>query len=402
MQLQNVQSQALSPEQQQASAMLMEAFNQLQKDGDLGDAEAKVGIAQLGFPNHPGLPMVQKLLGKKKDEAAKAAEQKKRSLFDGHLKSAAEALNAANALDALKKVETELAEADRLYPNDEKAQAVRKSLETQRKKLEEQDREQKKRTQFEGLMKDAEEAFARNGPDAAEPLLDPPGKLYPDEKRVADLRQKIGTARKELAEKKRQADYSALYKETDELIPQLRDLTAANNNIARLETILPKDPRTPELLKKVDARKTQVAEEVRRASFKQLVSEGTAAVGTSLPTAESKAAEAAKLYPNDAELAGLNTAIAQRKAAIAEGERQQRFNGFIGSAENSVKQKQWSAADSAVTDAEKLYPQDRRIADLRRKIKDGVDDERRAREAAAAPVREQVKERMKPGENKDD
>jgi len=383
-QLTEVAGKSLSKEQSDASTLLVSAFKKMQEgEPDLAkvnEINGMIGEAELGYPNHPGLPMLKSQLETKRKVAeAKAAEQKKRASFDGMVKTIGESIGKAE-LATIGEIDKQIQEAAKLYPEDPSLGALRKQAAEQKKKLEALDVERKKKARFDGLMKDASALFAAGKIDDAEKALVEPATLFAADPGLADLKKKIDEQRKiAAAETAKRASFDKGIAELDGKVDAATDLKPLETQLAELQKAYPTDPAAKKIQDRIETRRKALVEVDRRKTWETKVAalEGSIDGAADLTAVTRQIDTLNTDYPNDARISALKARVSAREAQIAEATRKRNYDNYMTTAADLIKRKQSLAsldqAEQNLRQAENLF-RTKEVGDLSKKLADARRD----------------------------
>jgi serine/threonine protein kinase len=325
------------------------------------------------------------------DEQRKAEEQRK--LEEQHQAEQQRLAEQQRAAEAQRKVdEQRKAEAEQKRVADEKRkaeeqrkleeqrQAEQQRLAEQQRAAEEQRRlaaaaEEKRRSQFAGLLRDADELLSREDASGAEAKLNAAGELDKNDpellsrqRELAKLKIKIDT-RNQIARIKRETErrsrIAGLLSQADNIVAQDGDPNEAQKSLDAAAQLNAEKKDIVERAKKI----SQLRENrIRRQKVAAALQNAEQALARNDWTEADRALDTAReIDPQSPQVASFNDKLTAKRQAFMEQERRKEFDRRVKLADVLLSQDDLVSARREILAAEKLYPRDPAIDPLKRR-----------------------------------
>ncbi|HYF52049.1 MAG TPA: protein kinase [Planctomycetota bacterium] len=360
---------------------------QMNSSAALEEIERELSQARQEFPGNAALAAHAQELERRKEAARRkqaaeqerqqtearrvAAEEQKRKAVDTALQAADRALKEAKYEEA----ETQLATAERLG-GDERAISQRREELKRRitSRRAEEEKEQKlvaELERFDNLVPNDESL------DQAEQRLETARAIASGDARVRERVAKLQARRAEIARKR---EFERLITKAENAAGKEATLDAAKENLKSAREMQIDDPRLKAIETKIAAVEQRVLErereQRRRVAFEQDIKRIEALVTAGkLESAESELETAAKAYPRDEDVIRLQKQIAAGKE---EQRRRKTFDEAMKQAAVLLEAGSLEQAEARYGEAQKLYPQDPALAEARQKLRAAFEQKRRA------------------------
>ena len=336
---------ASEEERRKTAAALMQKFDALIADGNLGEAETRLASAsELEPAASVELKNRRDLLTRKKDE--------RKQEFDRLMREADKSLaDDARLAEAGQKIE----EAARLAPEDIRVKALREKFNQSKIAAADRERARQRHEKFAQDLKALEETLPDPGENDADAKLaavrgkfDELARSYESDPLIKPFTEQLDQRQTAI----RHVRFLGMLKNADDTMD--KDLSASEKIFAEAQPMFPTDPQLKSVRERLDTRR-------RFEGALGAITDGIAR-GTKIEDLEAQLAEAEKLSPN-------NPRIAPFREKVADRRRDANFAALLITAQQQMNRDETlSAAQATLNQAAKLKSDDTRLAEARKTL----------------------------------